>query len=216
MKRTLETHPPSALSFQLPQLNRLDAFQPECVDPSIQRCRRHSWYAFAGKSIPNKHSRVIPAKFRIYKNYIFSKYQAWLHNRSMIRPDKWKKLEEQMARLGVYEHDLLEKFIRSSGKGGQNVNKVSSCVYLKHNPSGLEVKCQKTRSQQDNRYLARQILCDKMDQIQNKRAAEKQQAIEKIRRQKRKRSKRAKEKMLQEKHHHSDKKSSRRKPETTS
>jgi len=134
----------------------------------------------------------------------------------MIRPDKWKKLEEQMARLGVYEHDLLEKFIRSSGKGGQNVNKVSSCVYLKHNPSGLEVKCQKTRSQQDNRYLARQILCDKMDQIQNKRAAEKQQAIEKIRRQKRKRSKRAKEKMLQEKHHHSDKKSSRRKPETTS
>ncbi|PIR23098.1 MAG: peptide chain release factor-like protein [Deltaproteobacteria bacterium CG11_big_fil_rev_8_21_14_0_20_45_16] len=133
----------------------------------------------------------------------------------MIRPDKWKKLEEQMAQLGLYEHDLQEKFIRSSGKGGQNVNKVSSCVYLKHNPSGLEVKCQKTRSQQDNRYLARQILCDKMDQIQNKRASEKQQAIEKIRRQKRKRSKRAKEKMLQEKHRQSDKKSNRRKPETT-
>ena len=60
-----------------------------------------------------------------------------------------------MAALGIREEDLEEKFIRSSGKGGQHVNKTSTCVWLKHLPSGIEVKCMEERSQSINRFLAR-------------------------------------------------------------
>ncbi|MGB9906953.1 MAG: peptide chain release factor family protein [Candidatus Saccharicenans sp.] len=116
-----------------------------------------------------------------------------------VRPEKEKDLLERMARLGIKESDLEEKFIRSQGKGGQKVNKSATCVYLKHLPTGIEVKCQKERSQAINRFLARRILVEKLEaQIQGKETEE-QQRIEKIRRQKRKRSKRAKEKMLADK-----------------
>jgi len=79
-----------------------------------------------------------------------------------MSPSKHKQeaLEKKMSELGISEQDLLEKFIFSSGKGGQHVNKTASCVYLKHLPTGLEVKCQKERSRALNRYLARKLLCE--------------------------------------------------------
>ncbi len=113
-----------------------------------------------------------------------------------VRPEKEKDLLERLARLGIRESDLEEKFIRSRGKGGQKVNKSATCVYLKHLPSGLEVKCQRERSQALNRFLARRILVEKLEARILGKETEEQQRVEKIRRQKRKRSKKAKEKML--------------------
>ena len=126
-----------------------------------------------------------------------------------ISSAKLESLMSLMKKLGIDERDLEESFVRSSGAGGQNVNKVSTCVMLVHRQSGMEVKCQQTRSQALNRYYARKILCEKLEQeiLGEKSAVE--QKREKIRRQKRKRSKRAKEKMLQAKHHRSDIKKSR-------
>ncbi len=116
-----------------------------------------------------------------------------------ISRSKKELLKRKMDHLGVFEKDFEEKFIRSGGKGGQNVNKTSTCVYLKHKPSGLEVKCQRERSQVLNRFLARRILVNKIEVLILGKLSEERKKIEKIRRQKRKRSKRAKEKMLDEK-----------------
>jgi len=126
-----------------------------------------------------------------------------------VSAKKEDALRQKMERLGIFEKDLVEKFIRSSGHGGQNVNKTSTCVYLKHIPTLVEVKCQKERSQGMNRYFARKILADKIEAIILGKESEEQQKIAKIRRQKRKRSKRAKEKMLEEKRQQSQKKASR-------
>ena len=98
-----------------------------------------------------------------------------------------------------------------SGKGGQKVNKTSSCVYLKHEPSGLEVKCQRTRSRELNRFHARRELCEKMAEQVEGEKSRRQAAAEKIRRQKRRRSRRQKERMLQDKHRQAEKKQRRRK-----
>ena len=126
-----------------------------------------------------------------------------------VSPDKEQALAERMDALGIREADIVEKFIRSGGHGGQNVNKVATCVYLKHLPTGTEVKCQQERSQSLNRYLARRILTDKIEAaVLGKESAE-EQRIAKIRRQKRKRSKRAKEKMLADKRRVSEKKQGR-------
>lgn len=114
-----------------------------------------------------------------------------------------------MEGLGIFEKDIVEKFIRSSGRGGQRVNKVSTCVYLKHIPTKIEVKCQKERSQALNRFLARRILTDKIEKEIRGKESEELQRIEKIRRQKRKRSKRAKLKILEEKRKQSLKKKER-------
>ncbi|MGA3280371.1 MAG: peptide chain release factor-like protein [Smithella sp.] len=114
--------------------------------------------------------------------------------------DKEKVLAARMLELGVAEDDFEESFIRSSGPGGQKVNKSSSCVYLVHLPTGLSVKCQRERSQSLNRFLARRILLDKIEQQQKGFIAEEKEKREKIRRQKRKRSRRAKEKILEAKH----------------
>jgi len=114
-----------------------------------------------------------------------------------------------MEKLGILEKDIIEKFVRSGGKGGQKVNKTSTCVYLKHIPTKIEVKCQRERLQSINRFLARKILADKIEKMILGRESEEQQRIEKIRRQKRKRSKRAKIKMLEEKRMHSQKKRER-------
>lgn len=116
-----------------------------------------------------------------------------------VRPEKEKDLLDRLAKLGVKDSDLEEKFIRSQGKGGQKVNKSASCVYLKHLPTGLEVKCQRERSQALNRFLARRILVEKLEARILGKETEEQQRIEKIRRQKRKRSKKAREKMLADK-----------------
>ncbi len=127
----------------------------------------------------------------------------------MIGLEKEKALQEKMMQLGVRSEDIQEKFIRSQGPGGQNVNKVSSCVHLKHLPTGIEVKCQQERSQSQNRYLARVILLKKIESQILGKLSEENKRIEKIRRQKRRRSRRAKAKMLEAKRLHSTKKSLR-------
>ncbi|MSP38529.1 MAG: peptide chain release factor-like protein [Deltaproteobacteria bacterium] len=114
-----------------------------------------------------------------------------------------------MQALGVLERDIDEQFVRSSGAGGQNVNKVSSCVVLLHRPSGIQVKCQQERSQGLNRFLARRLLLDKIEAKFTGSIAAEEQRIEKIRRQKRKRSRRAKARMLDDKRHQSEKKEGR-------
>lgn len=119
-----------------------------------------------------------------------------------VRPEKEEALFRKMERLGIRESDLIEKFVRSQGKGGQKVNKASTCVYLKHLPTGIEVKCQRERSQSINRFLARRILADKVEALILGKESEERQRIEKIRRQKRKRSKRAKLKVLEDKRRH--------------
>ncbi len=122
---------------------------------------------------------------------------------------KQEALLSKMKRLGVREMDLDETFIRSGGPGGQNVNKVSTCVVLRHRPSGMEVRCQRERSQALNRFLARRILLDKIEEKRLGALSAERQRIAKIRRQKRRRSRRAKEKMLQAKHRQAEKKSLR-------
>ncbi len=122
----------------------------------------------------------------------------------MSYPDEKRKLEERMERLGIREEDLVEKFILGSGSGGQKINKTSSCVYLKHLPTGIEVKCQRDRSRELNRIKARRELCDKLEEILFQEKSKKRQAIEKIRRQKRRRSRRAQEKILASKKHRSE------------
>lgn len=128
----------------------------------------------------------------------------------MVSSGKEKALLKRMEELGISEDDIVEKFIRAQGKGGQKINKTSICVYLKHVPTGIEVKAQKDRSQALNRFMARRMLADKIEEELLGRESKKQQAIEKIRRQKRKRSKRAKEKVLRDKKIQSGKKELRK------
>jgi protein subunit release factor B len=130
----------------------------------------------------------------------------------MITREKWQQLHVHMFTLGIREEDLIEKFILGSGSGGQKINKTSSCVWIKHVPSGIIVKCQQGRSREMNRYYARQRLCEKLDFLQRKEKSEHQQAIEKIRRQKKRRSRRTKQKILDEKRHQSNLKQTRKKP----
>lgn len=128
----------------------------------------------------------------------------------MITQEKWEKLHERMEKLKISEADLEERFIRGSGSGGQKINKTSSCVQLRHAPSGLEIKCQQSRLQASNRYFARRDLCDKLEGKILGIKSKQQQEREKIRRQKRRRSRRAKNKMLDAKHKHGEKKALRR------
>lgn len=123
-----------------------------------------------------------------------------------ISKSKKEALKQKMARLGISEADFEEKFIRSSGRGGQNVNKVSTCVYLKHKPTAIQVKCQVERSQALNRFLARRRMVDKIETRILGKLSEERKRIQKIRRQKRRRSRRAKEKMLKNKKKRAEKK----------
>jgi len=127
-----------------------------------------------------------------------------------VNPEKETALDNRLKTLNIKDNDVIEKFIRSGGPGGQNVNKTSTCVYLKHLPTGLEVKCAKERSQALNRFLAWRLLAQKVEERLYKIKSERQKKIEKIRRQKRRRSKRAKEKILQQKKIVSGKKKSRK------
>jgi protein subunit release factor B len=117
-----------------------------------------------------------------------------------VSADKVRELRERLERLGVRDEDLEEQFVRSGGKGGQNVNKVSTCVVLVHLPSGTRIKCQQERSQGMNRYFARKLLADKLEAERLGRQSAQEQEFERIRRQKRRRSRRAKNRMLADKH----------------
>lgn len=130
----------------------------------------------------------------------------------MISAEKQAALAERMAKLGIIDDDLVEKFILGSGSGGQKVNKTHSCVYLKHLPTGIEIKCQTTRSRDTNRYHARRDLCEVLDERRLGRESKRQQAVEKIRRQKRRRSRRSKQRSVADKRILSQKKNLRRSP----
>lgn len=126
-----------------------------------------------------------------------------------VSKEKKEDLESRMERLGIKDADLIEKFILGSGSGGQKINKTASCVYIKHIPTGIEVKCQKDRSREMNRFFARREICERLEfQLFNEKS-KKQQEAEKIKRQKRRRSRRQQAKMLEDKRQHSEKKSSR-------
>ncbi|MBF0537600.1 MAG: peptide chain release factor-like protein [Nitrospirae bacterium] len=96
-----------------------------------------------------------------------------------------------MSALSIHETDIEEKFVRSSGNGGQKVNKTASCVYLKHIPTGTEVKCMKDRSQSINRFLARRLLTEKIERLLKGEDSAIERKFQKIRKQKSRRKKRA-------------------------
>ena len=108
-----------------------------------------------------------------------------------VSEEKNRWLQERMKALGIYEKDIEERFIRSSGSGGQKVNKTSTCVYLKHIPTGVEVKCMRERNQSLNRFLARRELVVRIEKLSGQ-VMPKDIENKKARRQKLKRRKRAK------------------------
>jgi protein subunit release factor B len=126
-----------------------------------------------------------------------------------LTSEKGRALIARLRALGIREEDLDETFVHSGGKGGQNVNKVATCVFLVHRPTGMAVKCQRERSQGQNRLVARQILADKIETARLGRASERAQEAARVRRQKRRRSRRAKEKILAAKHARSQTKAGR-------
>ena len=130
----------------------------------------------------------------------------------MIKKEKVDDLKKRMQKLNILEKDLVEKFILGSGKGGQKIQKTHSCVYLKHIPTGIEIKCQKERSRELNRFIARRELCRKIEELIYKEKSEKQKKIYKMKKQKKRRSKKAKQKMIEEKKKQSIKKELRKPP----
>jgi protein subunit release factor B len=107
-----------------------------------------------------------------------------------VSPQKNAELRRRMETLGIREEDLEERFVRSSGKGGQHVNKSSTCVQLLHRPSGIEVKCMGERSQSLNRFFARRLLLDRIEETRGLKTAKADEA-ERVRRQKARRSRKA-------------------------
>src|SRR5215510_10656050 len=110
-----------------------------------------------------------------------------------VSPEKERALEARLRTLQIHDEDLDETFIRSSGPGGQHVNKTSTCVRLVHRPSGISVKLQQSRSQGLNRFLARRLLADRLEQELQRATFPQQDQHEKVRRQKQRRARRAKQ-----------------------
>ena len=123
-------------------------------------------------------------------------------------------VEQRFARLGVRERDIEETFTRSGGHGGQNVNKVSSCVILHHRPSGIIVRCETERSQTLNRELARVRLADRLERREFERKQKAQHDAERLRRQKRRPSLGARRRNVESKRHRGEIKKLRRSTES--
>lgn len=121
---------------------------------------------------------------------------------AFVNNTKKEQLERRMASLEIRESDLTERFVLGAGRGGQKVNKTASCVYLCHVPTGMEVKCQATRSRALNRYYARKTLCDRLEAKLQGEQSRLEQQRERIRRQKRRRTRRQRARMLEDKRHH--------------
>jgi protein subunit release factor B len=132
----------------------------------------------------------------------------------MVGQDKLNALEARLKKLNISQKDLVIKAILGSGSGGQKVNKTHSTIYVKHLPTGFEVKCGRTRSQELNRYYALQLLCEKLEKKLFDIQTKKEKEAAKIRRQKKRRSRKAQQKVLEEKKQHSVKKVLRQKPQT--
>ena len=131
-----------------------------------------------------------------------------------ISEDKARILQERMRYLHISEEEIKETFIRSSGPGGQNANKVATCVFLQHIPTGIQVKCERERSQNLNRYYARCFLLDKIEKRREEIRRSQIQAVQKEKRKNRQRPAFLKEKILQSKHERSEKKRIRAKVKT--
>lgn len=112
-----------------------------------------------------------------------------------VNEKKNECLRERMKTLGIDERDLEEKFVKSAGKGGQKVNKTSSCVFLKHVPTGIEVKFMKDRSQSINRFLARRELVEKIAKLHGIQSVEDVRR-DKLRKQKKRRRRRSQKERL--------------------
>ncbi len=130
---------------------------------------------------------------------------------AQLLPSEWSRLRQKLQERGIREQDLQEIFVRSSGPGGQHVNKVATCVVLRHRPSGTIVRCQEARTQGQNRLIARRLLLEKIEKGQRQEEQKNIQQKEKLRRKKRRRSKAAKEVMLEQKRHRAQKKLDRHK-----
>lgn len=130
----------------------------------------------------------------------------------MPSPDKHEELACRMIALGIREDDLVEKFIRGTGSGGQKINKTSSCVFLQHPPSGIEVKVQRDRSRETNRTLAREELCRHLEEKNRREALARQNAREKKRRHHRRPGLGARKRNVENKRHHGRTKQNRRRP----
>ena len=131
-------------------------------------------------------------------------------NRHYISSEKRDRLASRMKHAGIREKDIQEKFVLGSGKGGQKVNKTSSCVLLHHLPTGIRIRRSRDRSRSVNRYLARKELCDRIEAAARGEKSAKLREMAKIRRQKSRRSRRRKARILEEKKKQSEKKKLRR------
>lgn len=130
----------------------------------------------------------------------------------MSSSDPFTLVRNRMAKLGLFEKDLIERFIRASGHGGQKVNKTSSCVQLSHPGLGLEVKVQDSRSRDSNRLSAREHLCQIVEDRKRTQLAARKERRERIRRQKRRPSPAARRRNVANKRRHGEKKQNRKKP----
>ena len=127
-----------------------------------------------------------------------------------LRPETIQRIQSRMTIAELADADIEESFVRGSGSGGQKINKTSSCVQLKHLPTGTIVRCQEMRSREANRWLAREMLAERLLQARESALSARRQEEENIRRQKRRRSRRQKARMLADKKHQSDKKALRK------